>query len=126
MTLTHGPDCRWPLLAAGVVAASALYSLSGFLLVSRYDSVDEFLLPAMFYTAVFFLPLLDYLGLLRSPLFYLHPFQASLVLLEAAFLPVAGWEIVYGLICSALWIALVMVWSRRVFHRFVVERIGAH
>ncbi len=113
-----------PLLA-GVVLLAALYVLYGFVVVARYDSINTYLLPSVVYTAVLSLPLLDYFGLWQSWLFYLHPIQAPLLLLRAAFQPLAPWQLVYGVLYSALWIALMYLASRRAFDRFVVEREGS-
>ncbi len=124
MVLLYGP--RFALLPAllGIVTASVLYSLAGFVAVARYDSINEYLLPSMGYTLLLFLPLLDYLGIWSSPIFYLHPLQASLTLLTGAFQPLAGWQWLYGVLYAALWIGLMGWLSRRAFARFVVARQG--
>ena len=94
--------------------------------VARYDSINEYLLPSMLYTAVFALPFLHYAGVLPSPLMYLHPLQAPLVILKGMVAPLTAWEWSYGILYSLLWIALTFAWSRRTFQRFVVARSGAH
>ena len=114
-----------PLLL-GIVLASAIYILVGFVAVARYDSINEYLFPSMLYSAVFALPFLHYAGVWPSPWMYLHPLQAPLVILKGMVEPLAAWEWLYGLLYSALWIALTFAWSRRTFQRFVVARAGAH
>ncbi|HEV8191785.1 MAG TPA: hypothetical protein VGP82_09920 [Ktedonobacterales bacterium] len=57
------------------------------------------------------LPLLDHFGLVRSPLFYLHPVQPALVLMRAAFAPAQPWQIVYGVLGSAFWLWLAYIWD---------------
>lgn len=116
--------CALPLVL-GIVLASAIYCLSGFVAVARYDSINEYLFPSMIYVAVFALPFLHYAGLWKSPLMYLHPLQAPLVILKGAVFPLAAWEWAYGLLYSLLWIALTFAWSRRTFQRFVVTAVGA-
>ncbi len=111
-------------LACGIVSCSVLLTLNGFLFVSRYDSINEFLFPSALYSMVMVPPFLFYLGILESPLLYLHPLQAPLVLTQAAFQPVAAWQWLYGLLYSALWAVLLLVWSRRVFARFIVTAEG--
>ena len=78
----------------------------------------------MLYTAILSLPLLDYFGLWEGWLVYLHPVQAPLVLLEAAFRPVPAWEVAYGLLYGTLWVAPMAAWGLRTFGRFVVAREG--
>jgi len=127
--VAHGPAFNWLLLLAGVALAAALYCLVGFIVVIRYDSINEYLFPTMIYSAIFFLPILDYAGVWGGPWMYLHPFQAPLVLLEAAFYGTGSWVLgpwmlVYGVVYSLLWVALLLFWSMRVFRRFVVARAG--
>ena len=113
-------------LVAGVVLASVLYTLTGFILVARYDSINEFLLPSVFYVSALSLPLLYYFELSNTWLWYLHPFTAPLVLLKAAFGPIALWQATYGVMYSILWAMLLLYFDRRVFERFIVVREGAN
>jgi fluoroquinolone transport system permease protein len=112
---------RFALLpvAVGLLFSSAMFTLVGFLAVVRYDSINEFLLPSMPYTLVLMLPMLDFFGLLQSPLFYLHPVQAALVLMEGGFRPLTFLEWSSGFGYSLLGIVLLFVLCRRAFRRFV-------
>ena len=123
--VAYGLNFKLLLLLAGVVSAAAIYGLTGFVAVSRYDSINEFLFPSFLYTLAFVPPFLDYLGLWQSWLLYLHPLQAPLLLTKAAFQPVAAWQVLYGLLYSGLWIGLCFVWSRRAFTQFVIAAPGA-
>ncbi|MAG35252.1 MAG: ABC transporter [Dehalococcoidia bacterium] len=111
-------------LVVGLTLASALYVLAGFLVVARYDSINEYLLPSILYTSVLSVPLLVYLGMWTSWAIYLHPLHAPLLVMEAAFGPVDTARLLYGVLYSALWIVLVAAWSQRVFRRFIVAREG--
>ena len=119
-----GADIRLGPLVAGIVTASALYCLSGFIAIARYDSINEFLFPSILYLTAFSLPILDYAGLWSTRWMYLHPFQAPLVLLTGTVGPLAPWQWLYGLGYSALWIGVALYWSRRLYDRFVVARAG--
>lgn len=123
--LVYGFGFRALPLVLGIVLASAIYCLVGFVAVARYDSINEYLFPSMLYTVVFALPFLHYAGVWPSPLMYLHPLQAPLVILGGMVEPLAAWEWIYGVLYSVLWIALAFLWSRRTFQRFVVARAGA-
>jgi fluoroquinolone transport system permease protein len=112
-------------LAVGVALAAALFSLAGLVIIVRYDSVNEYLMPSVFYMVVLMLPLLDYFHVWPSKLFYLHPMQAPLVIMQAAFRPVAGWQLLYGGLYSLLWMGLAFAISRRAFARFIVTQAGA-
>jgi fluoroquinolone transport system permease protein len=123
--LVCGLGLRLGPLVVGIVLAAALYCLAGFIAVARYDSINEFLFPSMLYIAAFSLPILHYAGLWETPLMYLHPLQAPLVVLGGAVVPLTAWQWLYGVGYSALWIGLGFAWSRRAFLKFVVARAGA-
>ncbi len=112
-------------MAAGIASASVLYSLAGFLAVSRYDSINEYIFPSVLYVVVLQLPYLHYFGLWESQVLYIHPLQGPLVLMSAAFVSASEGLWGYGLGCSVAWIILAFLASRRAFQRFVVLREGA-
>ena len=112
-------------LVAGVVLAGVLYTLTGFLLVARYRSINEFMFPSVLFTTILSLPMLHYFGLWDTWLLYLHPFTAPLVLLGGAFGPLASWEWAYGVLYSAAWTGLLLLAGRRAFDRFIVAREGS-
>lgn len=122
--VAYGAGFNAMVLIAGISLTVAIYCLYGFLVVARYDSINEYLFPSILYTFLIPLPLLNYFGVWESWLHYLHPFQAPLLILQAAFEPVRAWQIVYGALYSALWIALLYRMSERAFERFVIAREG--
>lgn len=111
-------------LVVGIVLASAIYVLAGFVAVARYAAINEYLLPSMLYTTALALPLLAYLGGWEHWLLYLHPLSAPLLLMQAAFQPLAAWQMLYAVLYAGLWIGLIALWSRRTFDRFVVAQAG--
>ena len=112
-------------LVSGILLASVLYTLAGFLLVSRYRSINEYLFPSVLFTLVLSLPILQYLGLWETWMLYLHPFSAPLTLLTGAFRPIPSWQWIYGPADSAAWGGLLLLASRRSFDRYVVSRYGS-
>jgi fluoroquinolone transport system permease protein len=110
------------LLIVGVSLAAVLYCLFGFVAVARYTAINEYLLPSGMYVTGLWLPLLAYMAQWRPWLLYLHPLSAPLALVEAAFGTTTPWQVVYGLAYSALWIALLSIWSGRVFRRWLIEQ----
>lgn len=103
----------------GLLLSGAIYCLVGFLVVIRYDSINEFLMPSMPVTLLLMLPLFDFFGLVRSPLFYLHPLQAALTVMEGGFRSLTLLEWAYGLGYSTACVLALFVLSRRAFRRFV-------
>ena len=120
VALIYGVGRRPLLLLSGMLLLSGLYVLVGFMAIIRYDSINEFLLPSMLMVTVLMAPAVDYFGLWPSPLFYLHPVQPMLLLMRGAFAPVPAWQVVYGFVGSAVWLAVGFVLARQVFRRFVI------
>ena len=112
-------------LTAGVVLASILCALTGFVTVARYKAINEYLLPSVLYTIVLSVPFVHYFDLWSHPVLYAHPILATLILMKAAFLPVEPWQLVYGVIYPLVWVIPTFVWSRRAFDRYIVARRGA-
>ena len=112
-------------LVCGTVLAAILYTLTGFVLVARYRSINEYLFPSVLFTVVLSLPMLHYFGLWDTRLLYLHPIRAPLALLTGAFGPIPVWEWIYGVLYSTVWAGLLLLASRRAFDRFIVAREGS-
>ena len=121
----HGGGFAAGPLVAGIVLAAVLYTLTGFLLVARYRSINEYMFPSVLFVAILSLPMLHYFGLWDHWLLYLHPFTAPLVLLVGAFRPIPPWQWVYGVLYSGAWAGLLLLAGRRAFDRFIVAREGS-
>jgi fluoroquinolone transport system permease protein len=104
--------------------SSALLCLAGFLAVTRYTSINAFLFPSVLIVFLVELPLFDYFGLVDTPLVYLHPLQAPLTLMRAAFEPVSTGELIYGCVVSLLSLDLLLHLSQRALRRFVTQQPG--
>lgn len=119
-----GTGFRVVPLLLGIVLASALYCLAAFPAAVRYGSINELLFPTVLWTLLFTLPILQYAGVVDTPLMYLHPFQAPLVLLRGAISPLRLWEWAYAIGYGGLWIGIAFAWCRHAFRRFVVAAVG--
>ncbi|KAA3648243.1 MAG: ABC transporter permease [Chloroflexi bacterium] len=122
--LVSGFSFNWLWMLVGIILLIGIYALYGFWVVARYDSINEFIFPSVAWTLLYSLPLLHYFNIWPTPLMYLHPIQPQLVLLKAAFVPVPGWEIVYGLVYSLVVLGVTFYFSQRAFYRFVVRKEG--
>lgn len=104
-------------LVAALVLTSLLFVFLGVVGVARARSVNEYLLIVPLFLAPINLPLLAFLGIAESPLFYLLPTQASVVLFRAAFEARPAWEIAYALVYLPLSVFGAFLWARRAFER---------
>ncbi len=121
---TIGISFNWFFLFIGCMFLVAIFSLYGFMVVVRYDSINEFLLPSILWTVGYLLPLLFYFDFFQTRLFYLHPLLAPLLLMQAAFEPITINHIIYGLLYSILWTAIALYFSLQAFDRFVISKQG--
>ena len=112
-------------LITGILFLMAMYALYGFFVVSRYDSINEFLLPSVLWTIAYSLPLLYYFDIWRSWVMLLHPMLAPLFLMQAAFETLHPWQVVYGILYSVLWTGIALYFSLRAFDRFIIRKEGA-
>jgi fluoroquinolone transport system permease protein len=108
----------------GSLLIGALYTLFGLLVVFRYDSINEFLLPASLFAALVQLPVLGSFGVWDASCFWLWPTQGPLLLFGAGFAPLGAGAWSYALLYSGVWIALLGVLARRAFRRFIVRSEG--
>lgn len=109
-------------LAAAVVLLAIPYVLLGFIIVARYESINEFIIPGVVYMLPLSLPLIDYLGIWQSPVFYLHPVQAPLQLVHSAVDRAITAPPLWALSLTALWCGGFFLWARAVFARFIVQQ----
>ena len=124
--LVQGTQFNWLLLITAIVLYIALLALYGFIIVVRYDSISQFLLPSVIWTMGFSLPLLYYFDIWRHWVMYIHPLQAILILIQTAFTSVPAWQVIYGIAYAVLWTGILMWLSLRTFHRFVITKEGTH
>ncbi len=124
LLITYGFDFNWLSLLTGIMFMSIHYSFAGFILVTRYNSITDFLMPSVLVTMALQLPIIDYLGILNHWLFYLIPTQAPLLLIRGAFEPAATWIWLYAISYSILWSGIGWWWAYTCFHRFIIRKEG--
>ena len=122
--ILFGAPRRWGLLLGATLLLGVVYTLLGFIAIAKYDSINEFLMPSVLIVVVLTLPLLPHFGLTGRLLFYLHPIEPGLVLLRGAYAPLSVWELAYGVLALAAWVALSYRWARRRFEAFVTRAAG--
>lgn len=117
-----GNEAEYIAVVTGVLLSSVWFTLIGFIAASKVSSVSQFLASSLVYTLILFSPLLDYFGLFKSPLFYLIPTYASILLINSGFTPSAGLMLLYSLVYLTAAIILTYRLAYRSFVRFVVKK----
>lgn len=124
VVLLSGLAFNWLLFVLGVLITAAIYSLSGFIAVAAYDSLNEFIFPSVLWVLASLPPILYAAGVSDHWLFWLHPLQAPLIVLRGAFSEIPAWQLIFGIGYGAAWSALLLYAALRVFRRFVIRREG--
>ncbi len=119
--IAYGLGFSAPWLVLAVLLRAGLVAGVGVAVVVRYRSITHFLLPAIALTVAFDLPVLWYLELWPSPLFFLWPTLPSLLLAKAAFLPVDPLQLVYSCVYGVVAVGAALFWASRALDRFVVR-----
>ena len=119
--IAYGLDLSYPWLALSVLLRAGLVAAIGVAVAVRYRSITDFLLPVVALTLALDLPVIWYLELWPSPIFYLWPTMPSLILAMAAFRPVEPLQMVYACAYGVLVVGAAAVWASRAIDRFVVR-----
>jgi fluoroquinolone transport system permease protein len=110
----------YALLVLGTILTAVFNTLIGFVAVAHCRTLNQYILSAMVYFVPLNLPVMSYLGLFDTPLFWLLPARASLLLIGGAFQPIAAWQIGYAVLLLLAWSIGAAVLARRAFYRHIV------
>ena len=120
-----GFNFNFILLFLGLTLTACFFTLLGVTVAVRVETVNQYLLTSIFYSVVISLPLLEFLGLFETVLFYLWPTRASLVLIFAAFgTGVQMWELIYTVFILVVWIVIAYHWAYSWFYRYIIMKTG--
>ncbi len=122
--LSYGFALNLIMLLLGMIILAAFYALVGFIAVVRYDSATRFLMIVGPLLTPLFIPALGLFGLWSSPILYLWPTQAPLLILEGAFYGLPYWQLLYAVAYSALALLGLYLWAQRAFYAHVVRARG--
>jgi len=114
-------------LVLGIILTSILLILLGFIIVSRVNSINEYLLAMIIaFLVLLFPPMLHLSGIYENIIFYLWPTQASFILFTGVFnaSSLELWEIVYGSVYQVIWIGLLYFLAKKAFYKHIVLKGG--
>lgn len=108
------------LVLLGVVLMGAMMVPVGVIMIVRYDSVTDFLMPVLIVSLILQLPFLYFIGINTSPIWFLIPTAAPTLLMWGGWHTLETWQLVYGVGYSLLWLAGVYVWAKRAFYHHII------
>ncbi len=127
MVVFNGVSFNLFYLVVGIILTSVMLILLGFIIVSRVDSINGYLLGMMIgFIGLTFPPLLQLFGILENPIFYLWPTEASFILFDGVFhaASLEIWEIVYGIGYQVFWIGVFYFLAKKAFYKHIVLKGG--
>jgi fluoroquinolone transport system permease protein len=114
----------WPLLLAGTSALGVIYTGMGAALATRYGSVNALLLPASVVVTLLLLPLLPHFGLAPRALFLVHPVEAPLTLMRAAYEETSVADVTFGVLGAIGWGTVAFWWAQRRVSRLMTDTLA--
>ncbi|MDM5187024.1 ABC transporter permease [Bacillus sp. DX4.1] len=108
----------------GVTLSSIFFTLLGFAIVVRSKSVNSYLLISPAYTLVFFLPVLDYINIFKTPLFHIIPTYPALVLIDGGGGNLSLFTMLYSITIIIIWIIIAYIWAYQSFYKYIILKIG--
>lgn len=112
------------LFIIGVLLTSIFFTIIGLGIAVQCKTLNGFFLIAPLYTILFCLPLLGYLGIYHTPLYYLLPTQASLLLLHSPFQTLEPWYAAGLILTISAWIGIAYIWTLHSFRKHIIYKIG--
>ena len=109
------------VLSLAVLLSSAQFLLIGFLGVVRIKTVNQYLFAFPFLISPLMLPLLNFFELTDSIFLYIFPFQACLLLFQAAFEPILTWQWIYALLYLPLSTIGFYVLALKFYDKYLIQ-----
>ena len=113
----HGWHIDYFLFLYGVLCTSSIFTLIGFIGVSRVKTMNQFVIIIPFFLIPFVIPLLNFFDLTDSWILYLIPTQSFLDLLWASFHEMPAGRILFALLYLPFWLVLAYWFAARAYDR---------
>ena len=122
--IVYGVELNWLWFVVGMLAMSYPLSLLGFVIATRYNGINEYLVPAAFFLGVIQVPLLTYFDIVPPPVLYLLPSGPGMIFLTATFGSVPLWQLIFALLYTAvLWVGGYR-WAQQCLERVIARQVG--
>lgn len=112
-----------PLLLVGILAIGVIYTLIGIVLIVRFDTITDYLVPMAGVAVVLQLPFVYFLGWVRHPLLLIIPTSAPTLLMQGAYTPLAVGEWVYAVLYTAALVIGLSLWALSAFRKHIVRKV---
>lgn len=107
-----------------IILSSILFTLFGFPLAAYAKTVNHYFIIGGVLMIPFWIPLIEYFGIVHSPLFIVFPFSSCLVLLKAGFTEVSIGDQIIAIMILLFWTGIAAFWAYRWFYKYIVLNTG--
>lgn len=109
------------LLISGIILAALVFTLFGIAITARIKTVNQFLIISTVFSIIIALPLLKYLGIADSWIFYLLPSQPVLLLIGGALKnEISSFNLIYSFSAAVIWGLIAYNWARKSFYQHII------
>lgn len=112
-----GQNFSWFIF--GAVFSALIYTLFGLVFAARARHVNDYFVKSLGIGLMISLPILTYLGLFDTPLFYIFPTRATLILLDSLGGDYDYSEKLYSVANLLIWFSLLSAWVYQRFDKYV-------
>lgn len=113
-------NINYGLLICGIILSSLLFVFIGFVGVARVKTFNQYIIILPLAITPLCFPILNFLGITDTYLWYIIPTQASLLLLGGSFRPIETWKIIYSVIFLSISVWGAYKWAAHSFVKYVV------
>lgn len=111
---------NFAILAISLFSICAMFVLMGIILVVRYRSITDFIVPMAGIMIVLSAPIVYFVGMSNSWLWLIFPISSPTMLMLGAFSGLENWQYIYGIGYSLLVIIGLSFWAKKAFVKHIV------
>jgi len=105
---------------AGVILSSTFFIFTGITIAVRSKTVNTYFFNAIVFTILFFLPLLDFLGILKSNFFLIFPTHGSIMLFKTLFVDVSLFDMLVSTGSLMIWNIVIATMAYKWFIKYEI------
>jgi fluoroquinolone transport system permease protein len=122
----HGRIPNFIIFSGGIALTSCFFTLFGFVFATKARNVNDYFGKALGAGLFFSLPILDLLNVIHSPLFFVFPTQATILILKTPFTEIAPLNIAYALVWLLVWNLIMGRMAYQSFYKHIILKIGGN
>jgi len=110
---------RFGWFGLGVLLSAPVYTIFGLVFAAKARHVNDYFVRVLGIGLLISAPVLSYAQLIDTPLFYVLPTRATLILLDIMRQDYSPGEITYAVVCLIIWLLITWRWAWLRFEKHV-------